>query len=268
MYIVSKSNCRIWLIVGSYPGQSGPGNDDNEELLSIPITPALMQPHHQIVWWVSLKETYPSAEMQLMYSRTLANWANGSLGYIMSLNVSWSTHSILADLINALIKIVSILPLISLFLQSLFLVFGDCFQHTNNYWYQGRLHVSQWFFILWQIISICPSSLSFSLCFLPELENPINDNFVLFLIINSRFGHLSVYFSKYLGNVCVWFSWKGSCLCMLVCPLLCMHVCILLFLTHLRVFTLSLADDFSLEFEWEQVSISFPDSSQYFRWSL
>ena len=31
------------------PGQSGPGSDDNKEVLRIPKAPALMEPHDQIV---------------------------------------------------------------------------------------------------------------------------------------------------------------------------------------------------------------------------
>ena len=68
------------------PGQSGPGSDDNEGVLCIPqsanITGAspsdclMSYPGH------SLGESYPSVEIQLLYSTAPppANWARGGVG--------------------------------------------------------------------------------------------------------------------------------------------------------------------------------------------
>ena len=48
------SNSSIWPIDSTQsgtttPGQSEPGSDGNKEVLRIPQTPALLEPHHQIV---------------------------------------------------------------------------------------------------------------------------------------------------------------------------------------------------------------------------
>ena len=48
------SNNSIWPIDSTLSGattlgQSGPGSDDNEAVLHIPQTPALLESHHQIV---------------------------------------------------------------------------------------------------------------------------------------------------------------------------------------------------------------------------
>ena len=61
------------------PSQSGPGSDDNEEILCIsqssnmtgtsPSDCLVSYPGH------SLRESYPSAEMKSVYSIAPANWA-------------------------------------------------------------------------------------------------------------------------------------------------------------------------------------------------
>ena len=53
-FSISTQFSSIWLIDrtlsgATTPGQSGPGSDDNEGVLHIPNTPALLEPHHQIV---------------------------------------------------------------------------------------------------------------------------------------------------------------------------------------------------------------------------
>ena len=50
----------------------------------------------------------------------------------------------------------------------------------------------------------------------------------------------------------------------LVCMYVCMYVCIIIIIIYsLEFFTSALADGFSLESEWQQVSSSLRDSSQY-----
>ena len=60
-------------------GQSGPGSNDREGVLHIPGTSSL----DCLVSYTghSLEGSYPSAEMQLVYSVAPANWAN-VLGWV------------------------------------------------------------------------------------------------------------------------------------------------------------------------------------------
>ena len=64
---------------------------------AFPKAPALLEPHHQIVWcqiqdthWV--KESYPSAEVQSVYSIAPADWVNLQVlphGIRMNLGAKW-----------------------------------------------------------------------------------------------------------------------------------------------------------------------------------
>ena len=61
------------LLGATIPGQSGPGSDGNEAVLCIPKS--------SIINAVSPSDclevgSYPSAEIQLVYSTALANWVN------------------------------------------------------------------------------------------------------------------------------------------------------------------------------------------------
>ena len=55
---------------------------------------ALLEPHHQIVKYhvqdTHLQGSYPSAEMQLVYSTAQADWADGALGSIIAI-IPWFT---------------------------------------------------------------------------------------------------------------------------------------------------------------------------------
>ena len=70
------------------PGQSVPRGDDNEGVLVFPKGPALLEPHHHCLTsylghpLVCVGESYPSAETQLVYSTTQANWIDMLLGGI------------------------------------------------------------------------------------------------------------------------------------------------------------------------------------------
>ena len=80
------SNSSIWpidmtLLGATTPCQIGPGNDGNEGVFHIPqsfsITSAL--PSDCLMSYLGnlLGGSYPSAEMQLVYSIVPANWATG-----------------------------------------------------------------------------------------------------------------------------------------------------------------------------------------------
>ena len=62
------------------PGQSGPQSDGNKEVLRIPqssiITGASLSDCLVSYQGHSLQESYPSAEVQSVYSTALADWAN------------------------------------------------------------------------------------------------------------------------------------------------------------------------------------------------
>ena len=69
-----------WTLSGATtPGQSGPGNDGNEGVLRIPQSSSITgtSPSDYFVTYPghSLKEFYPSAEVQLVYSTAPADWA-------------------------------------------------------------------------------------------------------------------------------------------------------------------------------------------------
>ena len=61
------------------PGQSGPGSDGNERILHIPQSSCITgtSPSDCLVSYPghSLGESYPSVEVQSMYSTAPANWA-------------------------------------------------------------------------------------------------------------------------------------------------------------------------------------------------
>ena len=57
------------LSAATTPGQSGPGSNDNEGVLHTP------QSSSYLGYSLGRRESYPSAEMQLVYSTALANWA-------------------------------------------------------------------------------------------------------------------------------------------------------------------------------------------------
>ena len=96
------SNISIWPIDRNLsgvttPGQSGLGNDGNEELW-IPQSSSITwaSPSDSLVPYpgLSLGESYPSAEMQLVYFTAPADWALGVWGIwsIPSLPI-WSIQS-------------------------------------------------------------------------------------------------------------------------------------------------------------------------------
>ena len=84
-FSISTLFSSIWLIDRTLSdattlGQSGPGSYGDKGYSTFPKTPALQDPHHQIVYchiqdtrWGS--EFYPSAEMQSVLSAALADWA-------------------------------------------------------------------------------------------------------------------------------------------------------------------------------------------------
>ena len=61
------------------PGQSGPVSDSNEEVLQIPQSPSITgaSPSDCLVSYLahSLGESYPTTEMQSVYSTASADWA-------------------------------------------------------------------------------------------------------------------------------------------------------------------------------------------------
>ena len=65
------------------PGQSGPGNDGNEGVLRILQSPSITEASSSncLVSYSghSLEESYPSVEMQSVYSAVPANWARINL---------------------------------------------------------------------------------------------------------------------------------------------------------------------------------------------
>ena len=78
------SNSSIWpidrtLASATTPSQSGPGSNVNERVLRIPqsssITGALQSDCLMSSTGHSLRESYPSEEMQLVYSTAPADWA-------------------------------------------------------------------------------------------------------------------------------------------------------------------------------------------------
>ena len=76
-------NSSIWPIEGTLSGatilgQSGPGSDGNKDVLHIPQSSRFTRasPSDRLVSYPqhSLGESYPSAEMQLVYSTAPADW--------------------------------------------------------------------------------------------------------------------------------------------------------------------------------------------------
>ena len=62
------------------PGQSGPGSNDNEGVLHIPLSPSITgtSPSECLVSYPRYSSgvgSYPSAEVQSVYSTAPANWA-------------------------------------------------------------------------------------------------------------------------------------------------------------------------------------------------
>ena len=79
------SNTSIWRIDGTLsgattPGQIGPGNDSNKEVLCIPKSYSITgtSPSDCLVSYLghSLEESYSSAEVQSVYSTPLADWTS------------------------------------------------------------------------------------------------------------------------------------------------------------------------------------------------
>ena len=59
--------------------QSGPGSNGNEGVLHIPQSSSITEASPSDCLGRSLRESYPSAEMQSVYSTALANWARENL---------------------------------------------------------------------------------------------------------------------------------------------------------------------------------------------
>ena len=72
------------------PGQSGPGSDGNEEVLRIPQSSSIAgtSPSDCLVSYPghSLGGSYPSAEVQSVYSTAPADWAIQGYSYIYTCN--------------------------------------------------------------------------------------------------------------------------------------------------------------------------------------
>ena len=78
-------NCSIWpidrtLSSATTPGQRADGSDANEEVLCISQSSCITgELHHKIglIWCLVhlLQESYPSAEMQSMYTSVPVDWA-------------------------------------------------------------------------------------------------------------------------------------------------------------------------------------------------
>ena len=95
------TNSSIWpidrnLSGATTSGESEPGSDGNEEVLHISQTRALLEPHHQIAELVdcviirhSLGESYPSAEMQSMYT-TAPHHQPTTLSFEFGFHSPWS----------------------------------------------------------------------------------------------------------------------------------------------------------------------------------
>ena len=78
------SNTCIWpidrtLLGATTPGQSGPGGDDNKEILFILLSSSITEasPSDCLVSYpgYSLGESYPSAKIQSVYSTASVDWA-------------------------------------------------------------------------------------------------------------------------------------------------------------------------------------------------
>ena len=79
-FSISIEFCSVWPIDRTLsgaitPGQNGPENDGNKEVLCIPQNPSITgtSPSDCLVSY--LGESYTSAEKQLVYSTTPADWA-------------------------------------------------------------------------------------------------------------------------------------------------------------------------------------------------
>ena len=109
-----------------------------------------------------------------------------SLRYSKSSQVSRTLLSILADLNNVVVWMVSILPLISTSSSLFYKACGDHSKHTNYNCYHDHPHVPEFFVVLWQdpstYLSFC--FLLFSLCGLPDQQNPPDDKF--FFLVNQH----------------------------------------------------------------------------------
>ena len=81
------------------PGQSGPGSDGSKGVLLIPQSSSITvaSPSVCFVSYAghSLGESYSSAEMQLVYSAALADWAKNSVMVIVEWNGIGDQSSIL-----------------------------------------------------------------------------------------------------------------------------------------------------------------------------
>ena len=178
-------------------------------------------------------------------------------------------------------------------------VFRDRFMDTNNGWYQRRRHVPYSFssLINSKYLSLF-SYLWFLLIDSLERENSTGSIFFLLIIVTSGFLDeirwsicisrsqriLSALFSRTVSGLCIYYLlvWSNfsflhsslwinfspchvsSCISFVLVCCICLSLLILLFYLLLWEFYISaFADGFSLEFEWEQVFSSVPDSSQY-----
>ena len=86
-------NSSIWPVDGTlkgttYPVQRGPGSNDNKGVVHIPG----LEPHHpkqfSIMPLVVGRRTYPTSELQSMYSMASADWVSSELTKLVQ-NVSW-----------------------------------------------------------------------------------------------------------------------------------------------------------------------------------
>ena len=98
-----------WTLTGdTTPGQIGPGSDGINHVLHIPqsssFTRASLSDFLVSYLGHSLKESYPSTEMQSVYPTAPANWAMGSCAWWMVLlmlsSKAWNQVTVCKQLIN------------------------------------------------------------------------------------------------------------------------------------------------------------------------
>ena len=137
-----------------------------------------------------------------------------SLSVNKSPQVSRILLSILVDLNNAVVWMVSTLSLIS---KS----FGDCTKSTNYNWYRHHFHIPLFFNSLLRsrYLSFCSLCFNFTLWSTGRAKSTIQQVlfffFFFFLLVNIKSGRLAdiwwfVCISKYQKSLCVSFSGKDS----------------------------------------------------------
>ena len=90
------------------PGQSGPVNKGNKGVICIPQSSSITEtsPSECLVSYsrFSLREYYPSAEMESEYSEALADWATSSLSKVIISNDLYKIHGFFFSIITNKLK--------------------------------------------------------------------------------------------------------------------------------------------------------------------